>query len=109
MASRSKICLLWDWLLPEKFDGDSLASETGWGAQRLDFTAGTIEFKNDEFGGAYSLTASNFQNPKLHFSFSIDKGDWDFEVDFEGSINGDILEGIFYPGETPVQGKKILP
>ena len=82
--------------------------ETGWGPQSLDFGTGTIEFKNDDFG-PYSLTASNFQNPELHFSFSIDKDGWDFEVDFEGSINADILEGLFYPGEIPVHGKKILP
>ena len=82
--------------------------ETGWGPQRLDFGTGTIEFKNDDFG-PYSLTASNFQNPELHFSFSIDKDGWDFEVDFEGSINADILEGLFYPGEIPVHGKKTLP
>ena len=80
--------------------------ETGWGPQRLDFAAGTIEFKNDEFG-PYSLTASNFQNPELHFSFSIDKDGWDFEVDFEGSINGDLLEGLFYPGGIPVHGKTL--
>ena len=82
--------------------------ETGWGPQRLDFGIGTIEFKNDDFG-PYSLTASNFQNPELHFSFSIDKDGWDFEVDFEGSINADILEGLFYPGEISVHGKKALP
>jgi len=79
--------------------------ETGWGGQRLDLTGGTIEFSNDEFG-PYTITSSSFQNPELRFSFSIDKGGWDFEVDFEGTVNNDTIEGVYYPGETPVKGQR---
>ena len=86
--------------------GGTWELETGWGMQLLNFSAGTIQFVSDEFG-PYDMTSSTFQNPELQFSFSIDKGGWDFEVDFEGTINGDTLEGVYYPGETPVKGKRL--
>jgi len=98
---------------PEKVEKATLSGdaggtwelETGWGKQLLKFSAGTIEFIDDEFG-PYNLTASSFNNPELKFSFAIDKGGWDFEVDFEGTVNEDTLEGVFYPGETPVSGRR---
>ena len=80
--------------------------ETGWGRQVLDFAKGSIQFVNDDWG-PYPLTASSLQDGKLKFSFSIDKGGWDFEVDFEGRVDGDRLEGAFYPTDTPVQGKRV--
>ncbi len=88
--------------------------ETGWGTQLLDFTLGTIRFVNyqsdglptesDDIDGPYKLVSASYQNPELKFSFAIDKGGWDFEVDFDGSVSSDRLEGFFYPGEAPVKG-----
>ena len=80
--------------------------ETGWGRQRLDFTVGTIEFIDDEFG-PYNITASSYGHPELKFTFGIDKGGWDFEVSFEGTVSEDSLEGAFFPMDTPVSGKRI--
>ena len=31
----------------------------------------------------------------------------DFEIDFEGTIDGDELEGVFHMMATPVKGHKI--
>ncbi|MGI9264667.1 MAG: ADP-ribosylglycohydrolase family protein [Gammaproteobacteria bacterium] len=80
--------------------------ETGWGEQLLNFTEGTIEFVNDQLG-PYPIVTSSYGHPELYFSFGIDKGGWEFEVDFEGTVNGETLEGHFYPGETPVKGRRI--
>jgi ADP-ribosylglycohydrolase len=85
--------------------GGTWELETGWGRQLLQFSAGTIEWMDNELG-PYEITASSFQNPELRFSFSIDKGGWDLEVDFEGTVNDDMLEGFFYPGETAVRGRR---
>ena len=79
--------------------------ETGWGRQRVNFDAGTIKFLEDGFE-PYPITACQYQGETLNFSFAIDKGGWDFEVDFEGIVNADAIEGSFFPGDTPVQGKR---
>jgi ADP-ribosylglycohydrolase len=86
--------------------GGTWELETGWGKQLLKFSAGTIDFVNDEFG-PYELVASSYSHPELYFSFAIDKGGWDFDVDFEGTVSEDTLEGVYYPGETPVRGRRI--
>lgn len=80
--------------------------ETGWGEQIVNFSAGTIEFINDDFG-PYKIQSSSYCHPELKFSYSIDKGSWDIEIDFEGTVNEDALEGVFYPYEAPVQGRRI--
>lgn len=80
--------------------------ETGWGRQRLDFSKGIIEFVDDEWG-PYNISASSYSHPELKFTFGIDKGGWDFEVSFEGTVSEDSLEGAFYPMDTPVSGKRI--
>jgi hypothetical protein len=36
----------------------------------------------------------------------MDKGGWDFHIDFSGTVNGDQLEGFFNPGMTPVTGTR---
>jgi ADP-ribosylglycohydrolase len=79
--------------------------ETGWGKQRLNFDVGTIEFVDDELG-PYNIVASSYSHPELRFAFSIDKGGWDFEVNFEGTVSEDSLEGAFFPGDTPVHGRR---
>ena len=56
---------------------------------------------------SYPIVSSSYNNPELKFSFSIDKGGWDFEIDFEGTIDGDELEGVFHMMDTPVKGHKI--
>ena len=52
------------------------------------------------------LRRVSIKGETLNFSFAIDKGGWDFEVDFEGIVNADAIEGSFFPGDTPVQGKR---
>ena len=79
--------------------------ETGWGRQTVNFDAGTVKFLEDGFE-PYPITACQYQGETLNFSFAIDKGGWDFEVDFEGIVNADAIEGSFFPGDTPVQGKR---
>ena len=80
--------------------------ETGWGHQILCFEKGEIDFLNDGYD-PYPIVSSSYNNPELKFSFSIDKGGWDFEIDFEGTIDGDELEGVFHMMDTPVKGHKI--
>ena len=80
--------------------------ETGWGHQILCFEKGEIDFLNDGCD-PYPIVSSSYNNPELKFSFSIDKGGWDFEIDFEGTIDGDELEGVFHMMDTPVKGHKI--
>ncbi|MDP6095288.1 MAG: hypothetical protein QGG67_04750 [Gammaproteobacteria bacterium] len=43
----------------------------------------------------------------MKFSFAIDKGGWDFMVDFEGCLYGDTIEGSYYPGAVAVNGRRI--
>ena len=81
--------------------------ESGWGFQRVDFEKGVINFISDGFNGSFPLTSASFQNPRLKFTFSVDKGGWETEMDFEGRLNGDTLEGAYNPMDTPVSGKRI--
>lgn len=80
--------------------------EAGWGHMILCFEKGEIDFINDGYD-AYPIVSSSYNNPELKFSFGINKGGWDFEIDFEGTIDGDQLEGIFHMMDTPVKGHKI--
>ena len=80
--------------------------EAGWGHMILCFEKGEIDFIDDGYD-AYPIVSSSYNNPELKFSFGIDKGGWDFEIDFEGTIDGDQLEGIFHMMDTPVKGHKI--
>ena len=80
--------------------------EAGWGHMILCFEKGEIDFINDGYD-AYPIVSSSYNNPELKFSFGIEKGGWDFEIDFEGTIDGDQLEGIFHMMDTPVKGHKI--
>ena len=80
--------------------------ETGWGYIVLCFKKGEIDFINDGYD-PYPIVSSSYNNPELKFSFGIDKGGWDFEIDFEGTIDGDRLEGIFHMMDTPVKGHRI--
>jgi hypothetical protein len=57
--------------------------------------------------GPFKITASSLVNGELNFSFAIDKGDWDFAVDFEGRLDGDSIEGSYYPGVVPVTGRRM--
>jgi len=86
--------------------GGTWELETGWGEQLLKLSAGVIEFASEEYG-SYDIVASSYDHPELKFSFAIDKGGWDFEVDFEGTLSGDTLEGVYYPGEVAVSGRRI--
>ena len=80
--------------------------ESGWGHMILCFEKGKIDFIDDGYD-AYPIVSSSYNNPELKFSFGIDKGGWDFEIDFEGTIDGDQLEGIFHMMDTPVKGHKV--
>ncbi|MEL7187050.1 MAG: ADP-ribosylglycohydrolase family protein [Pseudomonadota bacterium] len=85
--------------------------ETGWGEQLLDFSKGTVEFINSERGsdefGPYKITESSYSHPELKFSYCIDKGSWDLEIDFEGTVDEDRLEGVYYPYEAPARGRRL--
>ena len=37
----------------------------------------------------------------------LDESDWDFTVDFEGRLDGDRIEGSYYPGVVPVSGRRM--
>jgi ADP-ribosylglycohydrolase len=80
--------------------------ESGWGHMILCFEKGEIDFIGDGYD-AYPILSSSYNNPELKFAFGIDKGGWDFEIDFEGTIDGDQLEGIFHMMDTPVKGHKV--
>ena len=81
--------------------------ESGWGFQRVDFEKGHMEFISDGFNGSYPIISTSFQNPRLKFTVSIDKGGWETEIEFEGRLNGDSLEGAYNPMDTPVTGKRV--
>jgi hypothetical protein len=80
--------------------------ETGWGAQLLKLSEGTIYLVDNELG-PFKISASSLIDGALKFSFAIDKGDWDFTVDFEGRLDGDQIEGSYYPGVVPVSGRRM--
>ena len=57
------------------------------------------------------LTSCSFQNPELKFGYGIPKGSWDFEVDFVGTIDGDEIEGVYYPTQflmAPLRADELL-
>ena len=80
--------------------------ETGWGVHLLKLSEGTVYLMDDNLG-PFPITASSLADGELKFSFGIDKGDWDFLVDFEGRLDGDTLEGSYYPGVVPVIGRRM--
>ena len=79
--------------------------ETGWGTHLLNLSEGTVYLLDNKLG-PYTITASSFSAGELTFSFAIDKGDWDFSVDFEGRLDGDTIDGSYYPGIVPVKGRR---
>ena len=87
----------------------SWALDTPWGPQVLNLSEGTIKFTGPDGLDipTSAVSKSSFQNPELKFSYSIEKGSWDYELDFEGTINGDKLEGVYYPGGENIRGKRI--
>jgi ADP-ribosylglycohydrolase len=100
---------------PEKRKTFRLESSVGgiwdlscdWGNQTLNFEKGTIDFVNEERGEEVEpvpLRSSEYRHPHATFSYALDKGGWEFHIDFSGTINGDRLEGFFNPGMAPVTG-----
>ena len=80
-----------------------------WGHQTINFEQGTIDFINEERGEEVKpvdLRSSDYRHPHVSFSYAMDKGGWDFHIDFSGTVNGDQLEGFFNPGMTPVTGTR---
>lgn len=86
--------------------GGVWALETGWGDLKLDFSSGTIEFVGHDLE-PIKIQSSSYCHPELKFSYCMDKGSWDLEMEFEGTVNDDTLEGVFYPHEAPVQGHRL--
>jgi ADP-ribosylglycohydrolase len=80
--------------------------ETGWGAQLLKLSEGTVYMVDNDLG-PFALSACSLEAGELKFSFAIDKGDWDFTADFEGRLDGDTIEGSYYPGVVPVTGRRM--
>ncbi|MGI9233674.1 MAG: ADP-ribosylglycohydrolase family protein [Woeseiaceae bacterium] len=80
--------------------------ETGWGDQVLDFSAGTLEFVGHDME-LIKIQSSSYCHPELKFTYCIDKGGWDLEIDFEGTVDEDTLEGVYYPYEAPAHGRRI--
>ncbi len=80
--------------------------ETGWGSHLLKLSEGTVYLMDDQLG-PFAINSSSLTDGELKFSFGIDKGDWDFLVDFEGRLDGDTIEGSYYPGTVPVKGRRM--
>ena len=81
-----------------------------WGKQVLNFENGTIDFMNELRGvedKATPLRSSEYSHPHVKFSYAIDKGGWDFVVEFTGAIDGNTLEGFYSPGMIPVKAVKV--
>ena len=68
---------------------------------------GTVAVSGENFADTYPIRASNVDNGTLTFAYTIDKGGWDFVVDFDGFMNGDQLDGALYPGGIPAKGKRL--
>ena len=81
-----------------------------WGEQVLDFGQGTIDFVNQSWRGVddkpMDLWSSDYTNPHMSFSYGVDKGGWDYCIDFSGTVDGDRFEGFYYPGVIPVTGTR---
>ena len=80
-----------------------------WGKQTLDFEKGTIDFLNEARGfesNPMDLWSSEYSHPHISFSYGVDKGGWDYLIDFSGTVDGDQMEGFYYPGYLPVRGKR---
>ena len=81
-----------------------------WGKQILDFGQGTIDFINQSWRGVddkpMDLWSSEYTNPHMSFSYGVDKGGWDYCIDFSGTVDGDHFEGFYYPGVIPVSGTR---
>ncbi len=83
--------------------------DSSWGVQTLNLTEGWISWAMEEVDDM-KLTSCSFQNPELKFGYGIPKGSWDFEVDFVGTIDGDELEGVYYPDTIfngTVKGRRV--
>ena len=81
-----------------------------WGKNILDFDEGTIDF-SDEARGVEAppvrLWSCEYSHPHINFSYGVDKGSWHQRIDFEGTVNGDALEGFYNPGILPVTGCRL--
>ena len=80
-----------------------------WGKQILDFDQGTIDFVNDARGvkaEPMELWSCEYKHPHISFSYGVDKGGWDYRIDFSGTVNGDSLIGFYNPGFVPVSAKR---
>ena len=81
-----------------------------WGKQVLDFGQGTIDFINQSWRGVddkpMDLWSCEYTNPHMSFSYGVDKGGWDYCIDFSGTVDGDHFEGFYYPGVIPVSGTR---
>ena len=101
---------------PKKTESYALDSSVGgvwnidgkWGKQVLDFNKGSIEFVNEIRGieDVHPLRTSEYSHPHVKFSYAVDKGGWDFVVEFSGTVNGDNLEGFYSPGMIPIKAVK---
>ena len=102
---------------PDRKDPATLTGEASgvweldspWGAQVLNLTEGWISWAMEEVDDM-KLTSCSFQNPELKFGYGIPKGSWDFEVDFVGTIDGDEIEGVYYPDTIfngTVKGRRV--
>jgi len=80
-----------------------------WGEHILRVNAdlvGTIEaVDNGEIGHLSSVTS---EGNAVSFRWAVDKGDWDVEITFEGSITGDVISGDLATngGDYPVSGTR---
>ncbi|MGI9322702.1 MAG: ADP-ribosylglycohydrolase family protein [Pseudomonadales bacterium] len=95
---------------PEKttLEGDAAGTwelDTSWGAHLLKLDEGSVYLVDYDMG-PLDITASSLIDGELKFSFAIDKGGWDFAVDFEGHLHGDAIEGVYYPGLASVKGRR---
>ncbi len=82
-----------------------------WGKQILDFEQGTIDFVNDARGvktEPMELWSCEYKHPHISFSYGVDKGGWDYRIDFSGTVNGNSLTGFYNPGFVPVSGERAV-
>ena len=92
--------------------GGTWKLQSAWGDMLLELSTGTLTYTDiRKFSGVdlppCKLVSSSYSHPELKFSYVIDKGGWEYEVDCEAVVDEDSLEGMFYPGAQPVRGKRV--
>ncbi len=55
-----------------------------------------------EAGETHSLWNVKSKGRAVRFTYAFDKGGWDFEMDFEGTVTGDALKGDFFTGFSDI-------